>query len=147
MPSAEQPSITPEQLDGFCKQHLGAAVRQVLFTAGYSSRVIGVELGDGRRAVVKWRRWRVRLLACSAVHRQMWAAGFPCPEPLGPPRRLGELAVSVEAHLPGGRPLDRGEGAPARLAGVLADFVRAAPSPEAVDGDLAPDMGFLRWRH
>ena len=147
MASVEQPSVTREQLDHLCRSRLGSPLERVLFTAGYSSRVFGVELVDGSSVVLKWRRWRERLLSCHAVQQRLWAGGFRCPEPLGPPYRVGDLAVSAEAHLPGGASLGRGDGAPGRLARVLADLVAAAPSPDEVEGDLQPDMGFLRWSH
>ena len=32
----------------------------------------------------------------------MWEAGFPCPEPFGPPEKRDNLAISFERYLPGG---------------------------------------------
>ena len=60
----------------------------------------------------------------------MWEAGFPCPEPLGPPERHGSLAVSFEGYLSRGEPLPRGTGA-AGLWAILFDARK-----ESVQGGL-----------
>jgi hypothetical protein len=117
---------------------------EVVFERGYSSAVFGVALTDGRIVVVKVRPWRDRLMSCWQVHRELWEAGFRCPEPLRPPERMSGLAVSFENFVAGGGEFPRGRDAAMALARVLADLVRVAPTPDSV-GPLAPDLGFLRW--
>jgi hypothetical protein len=145
--SVERPEVSTRQLSDFCRSRLGSDLSEALFEKGYSSAVFGVRLSNGREVVLKWRAWRERLRPCHDVQRRMWESGFPCPEPLMPPVRLGDVAVSAEALLRGGSSLDRGLEAAARLGGALAAFVGAAPTLASVTGPLGPDMGFLRWSH
>src|SRR6185295_19680472 len=76
------PDVTPSMLDAWCRQRLGAAVNELLFTTGHLSRVVGVRLDDGRDVVVKVRPAAARLAGCFDVQRALWEAGFPCPQPL-----------------------------------------------------------------
>ncbi|MFE4968921.1 hypothetical protein [Streptomyces sp. NPDC056660] len=66
----------------WCMEHLHHPVAQPAFTAGTLSVVHGLRLTNGREVVLKIRDDDARLGACTWVQRQMWQAGFPCPEPL-----------------------------------------------------------------
>lgn len=71
-----------ETLAVWCTRWLGSRPAVELFEAGYLSTVKGLRLTDGREVVVKVRPSESRLAGCAAVHRALWTAGFPCPEPL-----------------------------------------------------------------
>lgn len=144
MASRLRPVVSQENLSTWCVARFESPLRNVLFESGYSSAVFGIVLGDDRRVVVKVRSWHERLVSCWGVHWQMWEAGFPCPEPLGPPERHDSLAVSFERYLPGGEHLPRGIGAAKELGRVLAELVKSAP-PSGAFPHLHPQWGFLRW--
>ena len=144
MSSRQRPVVSQEDLSTWCMARFGSPLSAVIFESGYSSAVLGIVLGDDRRVVVKVRPWQERLISCWRVHRQMWEAGFPCPEPLGPPERHDSLAISFENYLPGGECLPRGIGTAEELGGVLAALVKLAP-PAAAFPHLSPQWGFLRW--
>jgi hypothetical protein len=144
MGSWKRPVISQETLSAWCMARFESPLSAIIFESGYSSAVLGIILGDERRVVVKARAWHDRLLSCWRVHRQMWEAGFPCPEPLGPPERHDDLAISFEKYLPGGEPLHPGRDAAEELGCVLADLVKVA-SPIGDSSTLYPSWGFLRW--
>src|SRR5437667_4729031 len=85
-----------EDLDRWCRAHLSAGVDEVLFRDGYLSTVLGVRLSSGEAVVVKVRRQAERLEACSMAHRQLFEAGFPCPEPLVGAQPFGQWVASAE---------------------------------------------------
>lgn len=155
----------PDAVDAWCLRHLGSVPAQTLFTGGNLAAVHGVRLADGRDVVVKVRPSAARYAGCTAVQRHLWAAGFPCPEPLAGPLPLmpegeggagvagsGALCVNAESLVPGGGPYPAGgdEAAEtarsAAFAGLLARFVALAPSPAEV-GDLAPSPAWIDWDH
>ncbi len=144
MGSRQRPVVSKENLSAWCEANLKSPLGDVMFEAGYSSAVFGVILDDNRCIVVKVRPWHERLVSCWRVHRHMWEAGFPCPEPLGPPAKQDSLAVSFECYLPGGHSLARGLETAEKLGHVLADLVKLAPPAEAFP-QLSPAWGFLRW--
>src|SRR5512147_1965587 len=127
MGSRQRPVISQEDLSAWCMARFEAPLSDIIFESGYSSAVFGIVLGEDRRVVVKVRPWHERLVSCWGVQRQMWEAGFPCPEPLGPPERHDSLAVSFERYLQGGAHLSRGRGAAEELGRVLAELVKLAP--------------------
>jgi hypothetical protein len=133
-----------KDLSAWCEDRFASPLRDVLFETGYSSAVFGIVLGNGQCVVAKIRSWQERLIPCGQVHRQMWEAGFACPEPLGPPQRYANLAVSFERYLPGGEPLPRGPEAAQELGRVLAELVKSAPPASSFLG-LSPAWGFMRW--
>ncbi len=144
MGSQQRPVISQENLSIWCAARFESPLGDIIFESGYSSAVFGIILGDERCVVVKVRPWHERLVSCWQVHRQMWEAGFPCPEPLGSPERHDILAVSFERYLPGGEPLPRGTRTAEELGRVLAELVKLAPPTNAVPS-LYPSWGFLRW--
>jgi hypothetical protein len=142
--SWQRPVISHETLSAWCVARFESPLSAIIFETGYSSAVLGIILGDDRRVVVKARPWDERLVSCWRVHRQMWEAGFPCPEPLGPPERQDNLAISFEKYLPGGKPLYPGRDTAEELGRVLAELVNMA-TPIGDCPNLYPSWGFLRW--
>jgi hypothetical protein len=84
----------------WCRRWLGVPPAAELFEAGYLSTVKGLRLADGREVVVKVRPRMSRLAGCAVVHRALWMAGFPCPEPLVGPQPLGGYAATAETLVP-----------------------------------------------
>jgi hypothetical protein len=136
----------------WCEKQLGSAPAEILFTTGNLAEVRGMRLKDGRGVVLKIRPAEPRLEGCAAVHRHLWAAGFPCPQPLTGPLawiRPGQ-AASAEALVEGGAPYPSGDGDDSTRArafgGLLARFIALAPSPDRVPG-LAPPPAWIHWDH
>ena len=134
-----------EDLFAWCGRHLGARPAAVLFRDGHLSQVVGVELADGRGAVVKVRPFEPRLAGCVAVQEHLARAGFPCPMPLTGAVRAGELAVTAETLVSGGTQLPAAGGA-APFAALLARLISAAPDPAAVS-PLTPGPPWTAWDH
>ena len=109
-------------LPGWCDRYLGARPARVLFRSGHLSQVVGVELADGRRVVIKARPAGRRIAGCVAVQRHLACAGFPCPEPLTDPVQARGLTVTAEVLVPGGSQLPA-EGGAAPFAALLARLV------------------------
>ena len=128
-----------------CERLLGARLATVLFRSGHLSQVIGVELTDGRTAVLKVRPDDSRIAGCTAVQAHLARAGFPCPVPLAGPVVTDALAVTAETLIPGGRQLPAAHGA-APYARLLAWFVRSAPAAASVPS-LAPSPPWTAWDH
>lgn len=136
----------PSGLEAWCVRWLGAAPVRLLFETGHLSRVTGLELADGRQVVVKARPPAGRIEACTAVQRHLWAAGFPCPQPLAGPAPLGSLSATAEAFVPGGVLLERGPDAPRLFAETLAEVIRIA-RPVATPVALTPPPAWVWWDH
>jgi Phosphotransferase enzyme family len=132
-------------LADWCGQWLGARPARVLFRSGHLAQVTGLELEDGRSAVVKVRSSGARVAGCTAVQRHLAAAGFPCPAPLAGPAELGGLTVTAEALVPGGTTAPPAGGA-GPFAGLLARLVRLAPAVGRVPS-LAPAPPWAGWDH
>lgn len=132
-------------LADWCDRYLGARPARVLFRSGHLSQVVGAELADGRRVVIKARPAAVRIAGCVAVQRHLARTGFPCPAPLTAPVQAGGLTVTAEVLVPGGRQLPA-EGGAAPFAALLARLVSAAPGPAAVPS-LAPSPPWAGWDH
>ena len=81
------PVLQRDELAVWWEPWLGATPTHTLFEVAHLSCVAGRRLTDGREVVVKARPPADRIDGCVHVQRHLWAAGFPCPEPLvGPPR-------------------------------------------------------------
>jgi Ser/Thr protein kinase RdoA (MazF antagonist) len=130
----------------WCQHRLGARPVETVFRAGHLSLVVGLRLADGQRVVVKVRPPAPRVHGCVAVQRALAAAGFPCPRPLAGPDALAGALVTAEELVPGGEPLADGAEAAARLAGLLAELVAAAP-PVAAVPSLRPAPPWVGWDH
>jgi hypothetical protein len=131
----------------WCEHHLGSAPREELFRADHLSDVRGLELEDGRRVVLKLRGRQERLVGCAAVHRAVWAAGIPCPEPLAGPLPLAadrpDTWVSAEAWVDAEERVP--DDPPTTYARVLARIVSAAP--DAAGLPLDPPVPWLWYDH
>jgi hypothetical protein len=134
-----------DALAGWCMRWLGAPPAAEVFGTGYLSAVKGLRLADGREVVVKVRPSMPRLAGCAVVHRDLWRAGFPCPEPLVDLQPLNGYAASAEVLVPDGdeRP---GSELSALSAAALARLVELAPSPGSVPS-LAPSPSWVGWDH
>ncbi|MBM2616480.1 hypothetical protein JIG36_13025 [Actinoplanes sp. LDG1-06] len=129
-------------IDDWCRRWLGSGAAETLFVTGHLSRVAGVRLEDGREVAIKVRAAAPRLRVCTAVQKALWEAGFPCPEPLVGPVRLGGYAATAETLVaPGGL---GPEVSP--YAELLARLLSIAPPPSAV-GSLAPHPPWTAWDH
>ena len=130
----------------WCRRWLGAPPAAELFGAGYLSTVQGLRLADGREVVVKVRPRGSRLDGCAVVHRALWTAGFPCPEPLVDLQPLDGYAATAETLVP-----DADEPPPESelavlSAAALARLVQLAPDPGSVPS-LAPSPSYAGWDH
>ena len=130
----------------WCRRWLGAPPAAQLFEAGYLSTVTGLRLADGREVVVKVRPRGSRLDGCAVVHRALWTAGFPCPEPLVDLQPLDGYAATAETLVP-----DADEPPPESelavlSAAALARLVQLAPDPGSVPS-LAPSPSYAGWDH
>jgi len=145
MPASRRPAVSTGALAVWCSRWLGAPPTAQLFEAGYLSTVQGLRLADGREVVVKVRPRMSRLAGCAAVHRALWTAGFPCPEPLVDPQPLDGYAATAETLV-----LDAGEPPDSELAALsaaaLARLVELAPDPGSVPS-LAPSPSYAGWDH
>jgi hypothetical protein len=140
-----RPVVSQDALADWCDRWLGAPPIAELFAAGHLSAVRGLRLADGRLVVVKVRPWQERLAGCAAVHRALWQAGYPCPEPLVDLQPLDGYAASAEAlSADADQPPDAGLAT--RSAAALARLVALAPSPASVPS-LAPSPSWTGWDH
>ena len=146
VPESRRPAVGMDALAVWCRRWLGAPPAAQLFEAGNLSTVKGLRLADGREVVIKVRPSEPRLAGCAIVHRALWAAGFPCPEPLAGPQPLGGHAATAETLVPGaGEPPPESELAALSAAG-LARLVELAPDPGSVPS-LAPSPSWAGWDH
>jgi Phosphotransferase enzyme family len=145
MAEIRRPSVDRAALAGWCTRWLGAPPAAVLFEAGHLSAVQGLRLADGREVVVKIRPGLPRLAGCAAVHRALWRAGFPCPEPLVDLQPLNGYAASAEVLVPEGGEVPDGELA-VLSAAALARLVELAPAPGSVPS-LTPSPSWVGWDH
>jgi hypothetical protein len=132
-------------LADWCLRYLGAPPNRVLFRSGYLSDVVGVELSNGLRAVVKARPFQPRIAGCLQVQAALAGVGFPCPEPLTAATRVQGMTVTAETEVPGGGPLPAEAGA-APFAALLARLIASAPAPAAVRS-LVPSPPWTGWDH
>ena len=146
VPESRHPAVGMDALASWCRRWLGAPPAEQLFEAGYLSTVKGLRLADGREVVIKVRPRMSRLAGCAVVHRALWTAGFPCPEPLVDVQPLDGYAATAETLV-----LDAGEPPPdselaALSAAALARLVELGPDPGAVPS-LAPSPSWTGWDH
>jgi hypothetical protein len=135
-----------DELAAWCEQWLGATSTQRLFEIAHLSIVVGLRLTGGREVVVKARPPADRIQGCVYVQRHLWAAGFPCPEPLVGPTPIGALTATAEAFVPGGMSLEPWPDSPRLFAAALAELIRLAPSVASVP-TLAPPPAWVWWDH
>lgn len=144
MEQQEQPSAA--LIETWCRRWLGAGPRDILFHHGHLSQVTGLRLCNGVGVVLKVRSPSERLAGCVAVQRHLWAAGFPCPEPLAGPAPLGPFSATAELLIEGGSQLDLTEDSPRLFAEALARLVGLAPHVASVP-TLEPSLPWVGWDH
>ena len=145
VPETRRPTVGADALAEWCSRWLGAPPAAELFGTGNLSTVKGLRLADGREVVVKVRPSMPRLAGCAVVHRALWRAGFPCPEPLVDLQPLDGFAASAEALVPD---VDQPPGVElaALSAAGLARLVELAPIPGSVPS-LTPSPSWVGWDH
>jgi hypothetical protein len=128
----------------WCENELGSIPAIELFKAGHLGEVRGIELADGRRVVIKLRPADKRAGRVVVIQRRLYQAGFPCPEPLTDPCRLGDQIVTAETLVVG----DRLVGSPpvAESAELLAEVVALAGDAGAVP-ELRSPLPWVAWDH
>jgi hypothetical protein len=130
----------------WCERWLGATPTHMLFEVAHLSIVAGLRLTDGREVVVKARPPADRIDGCTHVQRHLWAAGFPCLEPLAGPTPISVLTATAEAFVPSGMSLEPGPDSPRLCAEALAALIRLTP-PVASVPTLAPPPAWVWWDH
>ncbi|GAB2610785.1 hypothetical protein GCM10027168_49610 [Streptomyces capparidis] len=142
--TSEEPTLSG--LSALLERTAGSPPRAELWRWAHLSTVLGVELADRRRVVVKVRPFAERLIGCCRTHRLMWSAGLPCAEPLGEPFRADGRIMTVETLVDDGDSLDVAPRDSARSAAALARFVSTAPAVDAA-GPLDPPPPWVWWDH
>jgi hypothetical protein len=135
-----------DELAVWCERWLGAQPTHMLFEIAHLSVVAGLRFADGREVVVKARPPADRIRGCVHVQRHLWAAGFPCPEPLAGPAPMGAPTATAEAFVPGGMSLEPGPDSPRLFAEGLAELIRLA-THVAVVPTPAPPPAWVWWDH
>jgi Phosphotransferase enzyme family len=146
VPDSRRPVVGLDALAVWCRRWLGTPPAAELFEVGYLSTVKGLRLADGREVVVKVRPGLSRLPGCAVVHRALWTAGFPCPEPLVDLQPLDGYAATAEALVPDAGAPPPGRELAALSAAGLARLVEHAPDPGSVPS-LAPSPSWTGWDH
>jgi hypothetical protein len=146
VPESPRPAVSTDALALWCTRFLGAPPAAELFEVGNLSTVRGLRLTDGREVVVKVRPHGSRLAGCAVVHRVLWTAGFPCPEPLVDLQPLNGYAASAEALVPEGDESPPDTELAALSAAALARLVQLAPDARTVPS-LMPSPSWVGWDH
>jgi hypothetical protein len=138
---------TPGWVSGWCEDHLGSTVTEVLFSSSHMSSVFGVRLDDGRGVVVKARPDpRERVDSCLQAQAHLADGGFPCARPLTPAITVGGLTVHAETHVDGGHML-RGA-SPSIAARYATAYAWLMSLLEAVEvPPPLPNPHWLGWQH
>jgi hypothetical protein len=123
----------------FVRDELGSEVQARLFERTSVGVVLGLELVDGRRVVVKAHQpcQSVEFLrAVFETQGQLLAGGFPCPRPLLPATPIGQAFATVEELVDAGSFRDAHEASVrqemARALGRLLDLTRPLGRPAAL---------------
>ncbi len=139
-------AVLPDEVAAWCAASLGSAVVALNFETGHLGGVFGVELADGRRLAVKTRPAAVRIAACFAVQQRLFAAGFPCPQPVAGPSLTGAQMITAELFVGRTEPMaSTAQTLPLR-AELLCRLVRMAP-PARSCGSLSPPPPWVGWDH
>lgn len=109
--SALYGAVSPQELysflDAWVTDRLGTAIAGVKFRAGRIDVVWGVELADGRAAVIKTHRPPADVAAIRATNEAQLVlvdARFPCPTPLAGPDVVEGHVLTAETLMPGSTP-------------------------------------------
>lgn len=138
-------AVNPDRLVRWCVEHLGSPPAGEIFRSGFLSAVIGLRLADDRAVVVKVRPDSPRIAGCVEVHRRVFQAGYPCPEPLTGATSFGADVATAEAYVPGGAALPSTDH-PWAFAEAFARLIRLAPRPTEVP-TLEPVPSWAAWNH
>ena len=138
--------MNADRLREWCARWLGAAPVAEIFASRKISDVAGVVLADGREVVVKVREASPRIAGCMRVQALLYAAGFPCAEPLVGPAAFGTQIATAERYVAGGTALPRGVTSASRFGAELARAVGLLPLPEHVPS-LEPAPYWMAWDH
>lgn len=131
-------------IERFVAERLGPIESCVFVRCGVGL-VVGVELADARRVVLKVHRWNVtveRLSAVQEVQAALAAAGLPAPAPLIAPATLGTGIATAEDLLDGDSADGHDPTVRRSVAELLAELVSAAgaiePPPAVGERALRP---------
>jgi hypothetical protein len=136
---SDEPRAIAETIDDFCRRELGGGVRRALFHQSSIGAVCGVELGDGRRVVIKghqperaveWLREVVR------VQMHLASRGLYATTVVAGPVPLGRGHAIVEAFADGGAPCDAHQPAIRRALARAQHDIVAACRPLAAGSTL-----------
>src|SRR5262245_1069452 len=143
----KRPVVAEREVAEWCRATLGSVPVESLFDGGYLSLVQGLRLADGREVVVKIRENSPRLEGCSLVHRRLFDAGFPCPEPLSRVAPITScLTASAEALVRADQQLPDSGRRAVPFAEAFAPLLALAPPPSDMP-DLWPPLPWTGWNH
>lgn len=138
-------SVDTQPIDTWCREVLGASVSATIFSRGRLAQVIGVQLDDGRKVVVKLRPASPRLAAVVSTQRHLHQSGVPCPRPLAGPLPFRGQAITADSYVPADQ-LPGGVPPADACAELLAAIVAAGPPASAV-AELNPAPPWVGWDH
>jgi Phosphotransferase enzyme family len=99
------PEAIAVMIDEFLRRLLGAGIAEPRFFVTSTGCVLGASLADGRGVVCKAHQRHLTadaMRSVQSVQRLLAAQGFPAPEPLAGPARLGRSLGTVETLLEAG---------------------------------------------
>ncbi len=130
------PQLIASTIVAFCQSQLGSAIDETRFFEASQGAVFGLRLSDGRGIVIKAHpptRSLAALSAVFAVQRYLVASGYPCPDPLLPPKPLAAGHAVVEELVDEGVYHDAHDPFYRRsLAQMLAQLIKLLNSPAAL---------------
>jgi hypothetical protein len=141
-PGAE---IDPRLLEAWCRHELQARPERRLFSGGHLAVVLGIELDDARKVVIKAQNSSDRTYAIVGIQRALFASGYPCPEPLAGPSALGGHLATAEAYVQSG-PFKGSSPPAAPCALLLAELVEQTPDPSLFSA-LGEPPPWVAWDH
>jgi hypothetical protein len=95
---------------------------------------------------VKTRPAAVRIAACFAVQQHLFAAGFPCPQPVAGPSLIGAQMITAELFVGRTEPMAPTAQTLPLWAELLRRLVRMAPPPQSCES-LSPPPHQVGWDH
>ncbi|HEX3326001.1 MAG TPA: hypothetical protein VHV50_03295, partial [Actinomycetota bacterium] len=90
--TTDEPPAVAEVVEDFARRHLRSPVEECLFYVSHQGAVVGLQLQDGRRVVLKAHqpvRSAAFLAVVHEVQRHLRLQGYPCPAPILGPEPLG----------------------------------------------------------
>jgi hypothetical protein len=120
----EVPPASVEDLDHWCREHLGSGIKNLIFQTGHLSSVSALLLDDLRKVAIKVRPGSSRLEDCISIQSFLWQNGYPAPRPLLPPKPFGPYVATAERLSDPGETLPPGPEAAPAFAEALYELVR-----------------------